>query len=112
SPGGPIFAIVKCLVVPAAAAPPIGRCLSRNPLAERPLIHSTRPARPRDARGGTRAERFPLRQFCGLGKAAGDPPAVFLVPLFGKGAPQPFPVVFAEPLDLFQERVERLVGFG
>ena len=42
----------------------------------------------------------------------GERSADFLVPLFSKGVPQPFPVVFAEPSDLFQDRVEHLVGFG
>src|SRR5271169_3464576 len=43
-------------------------------------------------RGGPRA----------LGKAEGECSADFLVPPIDKGAPQPLPVLLAEPSDLFQ----------
>ena len=46
------------------------------------------------------------------GTAAGEHSADFLGPMIGKGIPQPFPAVLIEPSDLFQDRVERLVGIG
>jgi len=53
-------------------------------------------------RGGPRA----------LGKAADQRSADFRVPLIDKGVPQPFPVLLAEPSDLFQHSVGQPVGIS
>ena len=47
-----------------------------------------------------------------LGKTTDERSADFLVPLIGKGVPQPFPVFLAEPSDLFQDGVEQPVGIS
>src|SRR6516164_4492836 len=64
------------------------------------------------ARRGAGAQRLPLQQSVGLEKAAGERATDLLVPLTRKRVPQAFPLVLAEPPDLFQDRVERVVGLA
>src|SRR6516165_3618278 len=83
-----------------------------NPLAERTVDRRDRAAPDIGmTRRGTGTQRLPP-QFLGFEKAAGESATDFLVPLTRKRVPQAFPLVLAEPPDLFQDRVERVVGIS
>src|SRR6516165_11031721 len=84
-----------------------------NPLAERTVDRLDRTAPDVGmTRRGAGTQRLPPPQFVGLKKAAGERATDFLVPLTRKRVPQAFPLVLAEPPDLFQDRVERVVGIS
>src|SRR6516162_5274130 len=84
-----------------------------DPLADRTVDRQDRAAPDIGmTRRGTGTQRLPPPQFLGLEKAAGERATDFLVPLTRKRVPQAFPLVLAEPPDLFQDRVERVVGIS
>ena len=84
-----------------------------DPLADRTVDRLDRAAPDIGmTRRGAGTQRLPPPQFVGLKKAAGERTTDFLVPLTRKRVPQAFPLVLAEPPDLFQDRVERVVGIS